>query len=116
MSKNEEDHIADLKETFTNLREEGLKLNPEKCVFRVSRGKMLGYIIGPEGIRANPEKMNAIISMVEPSTKKEVQKLTGKIAALNRFISKLAERSLPFFKALRGGDKVECGPEQSKAF
>ena len=54
--------------------------------------------------------------MVEPSTKKEVQKLARRIAALNRFISKLAERSLPFFKALRGGDKVEWGAEQLKAF
>ena len=54
--------------------------------------------------------------MVEPSTKKEVPKLTRRIAALNRFISKLAEHSLPFFKALRGGNKVEWGPEQSKAF
>jgi hypothetical protein len=70
MSKNKEDHIADLKETFANLREAGLKLNPEKCVFDVSRGKMLGYIIGPEGIRANLEKTKAIISMVEPSTKR----------------------------------------------
>ena len=111
MSKNEEDHIADLKETFTNLRAAGLKLNPEKCVFGVSRGKMLGYIIGPEGIRANLEKTKAIISMVEPSTKKEVQKLTGRIAVLNRFISKSVEYSLPFFKALRGGDKVEWAPE-----
>ena len=42
MSKNEEDHIADLKETFTNLREAGLKLNPEKCVFVVNKGKCLG--------------------------------------------------------------------------
>ena len=70
MSKNEEDHIADLKETFTNLMVSGLKL--EKCVFSVSRGKMLGYIIGPEGIRANLDKMKAIISILEPSTKKEV--------------------------------------------
>jgi len=70
MSKNEGDHIVDLKETFANLREAGLKLNLEKCVFGVSRGKMLGYIIGPEGIRANPHKTKAIISMVEPSTKK----------------------------------------------
>ena len=77
---------------------------------------MLGYIIGPEGIRANSDKTKAIISMVEPSTKKKVQKLTGRIAALNRFISKSAERSLPFFKALRGGDKVKWGPDQSKAF
>ena len=72
---------------------------------------MLGYIIGPKGIRANPEKTKAIISMVEPSTKKEVQKLTGRMSTLNRFISKLVERSLPFFRALRGGDKVEWGPE-----
>ena len=115
MCKNE-DHIAGLKETFANLREAGLKLNPEKCVFRVSRVKMIGYIIGPEGIRANPEKTKAIISMVESSTKKEVQKLITKIAALNIFISKLAKHSLPFFKALRGGDKVEWGPEQSKSF
>ena len=87
MSKNEEDHITDLKETFANLREASLKLNLEKCVFGVSRGKMLGYIIGPEGIRANPEKTKAIISMVEPSIKKEVQKLIGRISALNKFIS-----------------------------
>ena len=116
MSKNEEDHIAYLKETFANLREAGLKLNPKKCIFGVSRGKMLGYIIGPEGIWANPEKTKAIISMMEPLTKKEVQKLIGRIVALNRFISKSAKHSLPFFKALRGRDKVEWGPKQSKAF
>ena len=77
---------------------------------------MLEYIIVPEGIRANLDKTKAIISMVEPSTKKEVQKLTRRIAALNRFISMSAEHSLPFFKALRGEDKVEWGPDQSKAF
>ena len=107
INKNEGDHIADLKETFTNLREAKLKLNLEKCVFGVSRGKMLRYIIGPKGIRANPDKTKAIISMVEPSTKKEVQKLTERIAELNRFISKSTESSLPFFNALRGGDKVD---------
>jgi hypothetical protein len=116
MSKNDADHIADLKETFTNLRKAGLKLNAEKCVFRVSRGKMLGYILGREGIRANLDKTKAIISMVEPTTKKEVQKITGRIAALSRFISKSAEHRLPFFKGLRGGDKVQWGLEQSKAF
>ena len=112
MSLNEEDHIVGLKETFTNLRAAGLKFNPKKCVFDVSRGKMLRYIIGPKGIRANPEKTKTIILMVEQSTKKDIQKLTGMIAALNRFISKLAEHNFPFFKALRGGDKVEWGPEQ----
>jgi hypothetical protein len=116
MSKKEEDHIADLKETFSNLRVVGLKLNPEKCAFRVSRGKMLGCIIGPEGIHVNPDKTKAILSMVEPSTKKKVQKLTGRIAALNRFISKSAKCSLPFFKALRSTYNLEWGPKQSKAF
>ena len=112
MSKKEQDHVADLIETFSNLRAAELKFNLEKCVFGVSRGKMLGYIIGPKGLRANLDKMKAIISMVEPSTKKEVQKLTGRIVALSRFISKLVERNLPFFKALRGIDKVEWGLEQ----
>jgi hypothetical protein len=72
---------------------------------------MLGYIISVEGIRSNPDKTKAITSMVEPTTKKEVQRFTGRIAALNRFISKSAERSLPFFKALRGGGKIEWGLE-----
>jgi hypothetical protein len=107
MSIKEEDHIEDLKETFINLRQAGLKLNPDKCVFEVSKGKMLGYIISSDGIQANLDKtkaiMSAIMSMVEPSTKKEVQRLIGRIAALNRFISKCAERCLPFFKVLKGG-------------
>jgi hypothetical protein len=116
MSTKEEDHIEDLKETFTNLRQARLKLNPDKCVFGVSKGKMLGYIISSYGIRANPDKTKAIMSMVEPLTKKEVQRLTGRIEALNRFISKCAEHSLPFFKVLKGGGNVQWGQEQSEAF
>jgi hypothetical protein len=113
MSKSKENNIADLKETFTNLRGAGLELNLEKCIFGVSEGKMIGYIISAEAIRANLDKTKAIISMVEPSTKKEVQRLTGRIAALNRFISKSTQHSLPFFKALRGGGRLEWGPEGS---
>ena len=116
MSRYKEDHIKDLQETFANLRSIRLKLNPEKCVFGVSKGKMLGYIVSSEGIRANPDKTKAIMLMAEPSNKKEVQKLTGRITALNRIISRSTERSLPFFKVLRGGDKTEWGPEQSEAF
>ena len=77
---------------------------------------MLGYIISSEGIKANPDKTRAIMTMAEPKNKKEVQKLTGRTAALNRFISKSAECSLPFFQALRGGDNFEWGPKQSEAF
>jgi hypothetical protein len=60
--------------------------------------------------------MQAILKMQSPKTKKEGQKLTGRIAALNRFIMKLAERSLPFFSVLRGSVKVEWGPEKQRAF
>jgi hypothetical protein len=115
MSRKEKDHIEDLKETFINLPQARLKLNPDKCVFGVSKGKMLDYIISSDGIRANPDKTKAVMLMVEPSTKKEVQRLIGSIAALNRFISKCAERSLPFFKVLKGGGNVQWGQEQSEA-
>jgi hypothetical protein len=77
---------------------------------------MFGYVISLDGIWANPDKTKAIMSMVEPLTKKEVQRLTGSIAALNRFISKCAERSLPFFKVLMGGGNAQWGQEQSEAF
>jgi hypothetical protein len=116
LSKNKEEHIIELKETFTNLKEVGLRLDLEKCIFGVSKGKVLRYIISAEGIKANPDKTKAIMTMVEPQNKKDVQRLTGRIATLNRFISKSVEHSLPFFKTLRGGDKVEWGPEQLEAF
>ena len=116
MSKNKDDHVSDLQETFANLRTAGLRLNPEKCIFGITKGNMLGYIISSEGIKANPDKTRAIMTMAEPKNKKEVQKLTGRIAALNRFISKSAERSLPFFQALRGGNNFEWGSKQSEAF
>jgi len=76
-SKKREVHILDLRETFANLRKHGLKLNPKKCVFSVRRGKLLGCMITERGIEANPVKIEAIRRMKPPTTKKEVQKLTG---------------------------------------
>ena len=69
-----------------------------------------------KGIEANPEKIKAIRRMKPPTTKKGVQKLTGRLAPLNQFISKLAEKCLPFFKALKGSGNMEWGEEQAKAF
>jgi hypothetical protein len=109
-------HISDLAETFTNMRRAELKLNPEKCVFGVTKGKILGCLISAKRIEAKLDKIKAIREMEEPKTKKDIQKLNGRVAALNRFISRSAERSLQFFKALKGKGKIEWGPEQSKAF
>ena len=115
-SKKCEDHISYLRETFANLHKHGLKLNPAKCVFGVRRGMLLGCMITERGIEANPAKIEAIRRMRPPSTKKEVQKLTCHLASLNRFISRSAEKSLPFFKVLKGSENFHWGPEQDKAF
>ena len=100
-SKKEEDHLDNLKETFNTLRQYHMKLNPSKCAFGVSSGKFLGFIVSQRGIEANPEKFRAILEMCSPRTIKEMQSLTGRVAALNRFVSKVTNKCLPFFKTLK---------------
>jgi hypothetical protein len=90
MSEKEKDHIADLTETFDNMRRNGLKLL-EKCVFGIQKRQLLGCIVSKRGIQANPQKIEALRRMQPPSSRKEIQRLTGRIASLNRFISKAAE-------------------------
>jgi hypothetical protein len=116
VSKNKEGHLADLAETFANMRDARLRLNPKKCVFGVRRGKILGYLVSHKGIEANPTKIQAIINMTPPQSARDVQRLTGKLAALNRFISKYTECSLPFLKTLRGAKDFAWGPEQATTF
>jgi hypothetical protein len=102
----EEDNlIADLAETFANLREFHWKLNTKKCVFGVPSGLLLGFMVEHRGIEANPVKVDAIHKMAKPSNKKDVMKLMAMMAALGRFISKLGEKDLPFFKLLKKPDK-----------
>ena len=100
-SREELTHLDDLKETFATLKQYQMKLNPTKCVFGVASGKFLSFIVSQRGIEANPEKVQAIINMTSPKTVKEVQKLTGRIATLNRFVSKATDKCLPFFKTLK---------------
>ena len=71
-SKEEEDHLDDLKETFNTLRQYSMKLNPSKCAFGVSSGKFLGFMVSQKGIEANPKKVRAILEMSSPRTVKEV--------------------------------------------
>jgi hypothetical protein len=94
-------HIEDLRETFQTLRKYKMKLNPMKCAFRVSSGKILGFMVSQRGIEANLEKVKAVLEMEAPRTMKQLQRLTGRIAALNRFISRSTDKCLPFFKILR---------------
>jgi hypothetical protein len=93
--------ISDLKKTFNSLRNFRWKLNPTKCIFSIPHGKLLGFIISHQGIEVNPKKITTITNMGAPRMIKIVQKLTGCMAALNRFISRLGEWGLPFFKLLK---------------
>jgi hypothetical protein len=113
--RNSDDLIADLEETFSSLRRFRWKLNPTKCIFGVPLGKLLRFIISNRGIEANPVKIMAITDMEAPTTIKDVQKLTGCMAALNRFISRLGERGLPFFKLLKCQDKFQWMEEAEQA-
>nr|ABA95029.1 retrotransposon protein, putative, Ty3-gypsy subclass [Oryza sativa Japonica Group] len=115
-TKQKDDLILDLEETFASIRAFRMKLNPEKCTFGVPSGKLLGFMVSHRGIQANPEKVTAILNMKPPSTQKDVQKLTGCMAALSRFVSRLGERGMPFFKLLKKTDDFQWGPEAQKAF
>jgi hypothetical protein len=84
-----------------------LKLNPEKFIVGVTRVKVLSCLVSTKGIEENPDKIRAIAQMQPLQNRKDVQKLIGRIPSLNRFISNLAERSLPFFTILRGSAKID---------
>ena len=100
-SQREEDHLEDLRETFDTLCSYNMKLNPGKCAFRVTAGKFLGFMVSQRGIKANPDKIQAIMEMAPPRNVKEMQSLNGKIVALNRFVSSATDKCLPFFRTLK---------------
>jgi hypothetical protein len=101
----EDDLITDLAQTFANLRRYPWKLNPEKCVFGVLSGKLLGFMVSHRGIKANLTIVDAIHKMKQPTRKKDVMKLTGMMDALGCFISKLGEKSPPLFKLIKKANK-----------
>jgi reverse transcriptase-like protein len=114
-SKTENEMVVDLQETFDNMRKYNMRLNPRKCVFGIKSGKFLGFIVSERGIDANPENVQAVIDLAEPTDRHGIMQLTGRMAALSRFISKAAERVMPFSTVLKGNKSFEWGEVQSKA-
>ena len=116
----EDDHLNDLRETFDTLRSYNMKLNPNKCAFGVTARKFLSFMVSQRGIEVNPEKIRAIMEPEPPRRVKEVQSLNGKIAALNRFVSKAMDKCLPFFHTLRKSfewtDECQMAFENLKAY
>ena len=100
-SQDEKIHLDDLQETFDTLRQYNMRLNPDKCAFRVSSGKFLGFMVSHRGIEVNPDKIQEILDMKPPQNVKEVQSLIGWVAALNKFVSKATNKCLPFFRVLK---------------
>ena len=94
-------HIAHLAEAFQILKKYNIKLNPAKCAFGVLAGKFLGFIVNNRGIEATLDKIKVVLDMSPPSNIKEVQHLTGRIAALSRFVSKASNKCHPFFQVLK---------------
>ncbi|GJY46759.1 reverse transcriptase domain-containing protein [Tanacetum coccineum] len=111
--------LSEIQETFERFRSINMKLNSKKCSFGVEEGLFLGHLITKQGIKANPMKIKAVTELEQPRALKDIQSLNRKLAAFNRFLSKGAERSLPFFKVLKsckGKKKIHWTDEADKAF
>ena len=100
-SKEAKTHLEDPQKTFDTLRRYRMKLNLAKFVFRFLSRKFLGFMVSQRGIEADPEKVRAMLDLTSPKIVNEVQRLTRQVAALNRFVSKATDKSLPFFKTLK---------------
>ena len=109
-------HLADLSNIFEILRRHKLRLNASKCSFGVGSGKFLGYMVTYRGIEVNPDQIKAINSLQPLWNPKEVQKLTGMMVALNRFISRSTERCRPFFLLLHKWKEFQWSEECVRAF
>jgi hypothetical protein len=110
-----DDLVNDLRVTFDCLCANGVKLNPEKCVFGVPRGMLLGYIVSQRGIEPNPEKVAALKRMGPIRDLKGVQKVLGCLAALSRFISRLDEKGLPLYRLLKKHERFSWTVEAQEA-
>nr|GEV71175.1 reverse transcriptase domain-containing protein [Tanacetum cinerariifolium] len=120
-SNDEKALLADIAETFDNLKKINMKLNMKKCSFDVEEGKFLSYMVTSKGIRMNPKMTKVLVDLQSPRTLKEMRSLSGMLVALNMFMAKSIERSLHFFNTLRNIMKenkheYKWTPKAEKAF
>ncbi|KAJ8624792.1 hypothetical protein MRB53_033322 [Persea americana] len=114
-SKRSDNHLTNLRQIFDILRQFQLKLNASKCAFSVSSGKFLGSLVTRRGIEANPDQVTAIQELQSPTSAKQVQRLTGMAAVLNRFITRASDKCRPFFQLLRKCSKFQWTPDCDQA-
>ncbi|MCH80183.1 gag-pol polyprotein [Trifolium medium] len=112
----ESSHHEDLEDILASVRKYNMRLNPAKCSFGVHAGKFLGFMLTNRGIEANPEKCQAIIDMRSPTSVKKVQQLTGRIAALSKFLSCVGEKAFHIFATLKNGERFSWTDKCEEAF
>ena len=115
-SKEGESHVAVLEKLFERLRKYKLRLNPAKCVFGASTGKLLGFIVSEKGIKVDPDKIKAIQEMPTPKSEKEVRSFLGRLNYIARFIANLTSTCEPIFKLLRKQHSGEWDEQCQQAF
>ena len=100
-SQGEDDHVINLKKLYERLRKFPLKLNPIKCTFGATFGKLLGFVISKKGIEIDLDKVRAIQDLPPPQTQKEVRSFMRRLNYIARFISQMTAKCDPIFKMLR---------------
>ena len=103
-SQNDESHVENLRKLFKRLKKFQLKLNPAKCTFGATSGKLLGLIVSRKGIEVDPGKIKAIQNLPPPCTQKEVRGFFGRLNCISRFISQIMTKCDPIFKLLKKHD------------
>lgn len=111
-----ESHIVNLRKLFERLRKYRLRLNPAKCVFGATSGKLLGFIVSKQGIEVDPAKIKAIVDMPAPTTQKEVRGFLGRLNYISRFITQLTATCEPIFKLLKKNAPTEWTKDCQQAF
>lgn len=109
-------HLDILESVFDRLQHYGLRLNPKKCVFGVTSGKLLGFIVSRRGIEIDPKKVKAITEMPPLRTLKQLRSLQGKLQSVRRFISQLADKCQPFTHLLCKDTSFKWDPICQRSF
>jgi hypothetical protein len=115
-SDSDDQHLKHLRRVFQKCRKFGISLNPKISNFGLKEGKLFGHIISKKGIKIDPNKVEAILNIDPPRSKKEVQSFLGKVNFLRRFISNLAEIIKYIKNMLRKGNEIKWNPEDRKSF
>jgi len=99
-SRMEEEHLVNLQRLFQRLRKYRLRLNPAKCMLGVKSRKLLDFVVSQKGIEVDPDKVKAILEMLEPRIENQVQGFLGRLNYISRFISQLTTTWEPLFRLL----------------